>query len=157
MLCNPWSQWNMAGQFCCQWCCFGGLLQVGLKEQERGGGILVQVHESIRSHRRTDMERDAIWLVLHIEKTAILLCHIYRPPYSAKSLIRKSPVGCAWTREQKELMVMGDRNCNILVSNAATSSFTPIRRTTTFSAHLPAYQCHTTLTDSHWPLPHHSS
>ena len=88
MPCNPWSQRNMDGQFCGWWCCYGGLLQVVLKGQERGGGILVQVPESIRNHRRTDMERDAIWLVLHIEKTAILLCHIYRPPYSAKSLIK---------------------------------------------------------------------
>ena len=29
----------------------------------------------------------SVMLVLHIEKSAILLCHIYRPPYSAKSLI----------------------------------------------------------------------
>ena len=96
----------------------------------RGGGILVQVPVSIRSHRREDLERDhieAVWLELCIEKSTILLCHIYRPPNSAKCILEDlSDVLEQAASERKELMIMGDLNCNILAPNATTKHLTAI-------------------------------
>jgi hypothetical protein len=96
----------------------------------RGGGILVHVPDSIRSHRRIDLERDhieAIWLELQVEKSTILLCQIYRPPNSAKCILEDlSDVIEQASNERKELMIMGDFNCNILAPNTTTNFLTSI-------------------------------
>ena len=90
----------------------------------RGGSVLVYVPTSVRSFRRDDLERggiEAIWLELRIDKTPILLCNIYRPPAADGSILDGlSDMLKLATNERKELMLIGDFNCNILSPNSYT-------------------------------------
>lgn len=87
----------------------------------RGGGVLVYVPESCYSRRRGDLEKDdieAIWVEVHLQKSTILLCNIYRPPNSAVTVFDSfSEMLESASSEGKEVVVMGDMNCNLLVSN----------------------------------------
>ena len=108
---------------------------------------MVYVPDSIRNHRRTDLERDhieAIWLELHIEKSTILLCHICQPPNSVNNILDEQV-----TSEEKELMITRAFNCNILVKNATTNFLTGMMKagTPTFATHLPGYPDHKLISD----------
>ena len=65
---------------------------------------------------------EAVWVEIHLEKSRILLCNIYRPPNSQGSYI--DTLGDMLelaSNERKEVIVMGDLNCNILSPNSMTS------------------------------------
>ena len=89
---------------------------------ERGGGVLVYVPECCRSWRRQDLEDDeveAIWSELHLKGELILVCNVYRPPDSSSSALdRISNMLEIAAGKSKELVLMGDLNCNMLTQNA---------------------------------------
>ena len=91
------------------------------RKGRRGGGILVYVHNSCRCRRRNDLEKDdveAIWLEVHLRPHTILLCNVYRPPSSNSSTLPNNiDMVEAATSEGKEVVVLGDLNCNLLSSN----------------------------------------
>ena len=84
----------------------------------RGGGVLVYVPEVCRSRRRPDLEDDsteAVWVELRLNKDAILLCNIYRPPNSSVNVLDRFSVMLERaSTERKEIVVMGYLNCNLL-------------------------------------------
>jgi len=90
----------------------------------RGGGVLVYVPESCHCRRRRDLEdhtTEAIWIELHLNKCVVMLCNIYRPPKAAsftlESLSYMIERGSA---EGKEVVLMGDMNCNWMSPNRLT-------------------------------------
>lgn len=88
----------------------------------RGGRILVFVSSCCRSWRRRDLEMDgveAIWMEVHSKGKTMLVCNIYRPPNSSAAAMRD--IACTIEKaamERKELVVMGDLNCNMLTQNS---------------------------------------
>ena len=95
---------------------------------KRGGGILVYVHDSIRSWRRPDLENmdlEAIWIELRLDRSAYLLCNIYRPPTSNTDFMDslQDMLELA-TAESKEVVIMGDFNCNALSPSTLTNTLT---------------------------------
>ena len=91
------------------------------RKGKRGGGIMVYVHNSRRCRCRDDLENDdieAIWLELHLRSRTILLCNVYQPPSSdVSSLSSIINMVEAATSKGKEVVVMGDLNCNLLSCN----------------------------------------
>ena len=96
----------------------------------RGGGVLVYASSSCRSWRRHDLEDDtteAIWIEVRLMKNPVLLCNIYRPPNvrhpflgNLSSMLERAAI------EGKELVLMGDLNCNVLTPNSCTKELLPI-------------------------------
>lgn len=96
----------------------------------RGGGVLVLVPSSIRCRRRPDLENDcieAIWLEIHVQRSTILLCNIYRHPRADGSFLDALSVMMELaSKELKELLIMGDFNCNILSPSLTTRNLITI-------------------------------
>ena len=94
----------------------------------RGGGILVYVHNSCRCRRRNDLENDdveAILLELNLRSHTIL-CNVYRPPSSNSSTLPNIiDMVEAATSQGKEVVVLGDLNCNLLSSNQLGDELKP--------------------------------
>ena len=90
----------------------------------RGGGVLVYVPESCHCRRRRDLEdhtTEAIWIKLHLKKCVIMLCNIYRPPKAASSTLESlSYMIERGSAEGKEVVLMGDMNCNWMSPNRLT-------------------------------------
>ena len=96
----------------------------------RGGGILVYVPSSMRCRRGSDLEKDhieALWLEVHTQRSTFLLCNIYRPPSADLTFIDDldNMLELA-TNDRKEMVVMGDFNCNFLSPNPSTRKLTRI-------------------------------
>ena len=90
----------------------------------RGGGVLVYVPDSCHCQRRRDLEdytTEAIWIELHLKKCVILLCNIYRPPKADTSTLESlcDMIERA-SAEGKEVVLMGDMNCNWMSPNRLT-------------------------------------
>ena len=96
----------------------------------RGGGILVYASSSCRSWRRHNLEDDtteAIWIEVRLTKNPVLLYNIYRPPNvrhpflgNLNSMLERAAI------EGKELVLMGDLNCNVLTPNSCTNELLSI-------------------------------
>ena len=66
-----------------------------------------------------DDEVEAIWSELHLKSESILVCTVYRPPDSSSSALdRISNMLEIAAGKSKELVLMGDLNCNMLTQNA---------------------------------------
>ena len=87
----------------------------------RGGGILVYVHNSIRSRHRPDLEvKDvqAVWVELHLKSDTVLLYNLYCPPNSnLQSIHAISNMIEPAVTENKTVVLMGDLNCNLMTVN----------------------------------------
>ena len=87
----------------------------------RGGGVRIYVPDRCQSRRRLDLEEDGlemIWLELHMNRRTILLGNIYRPSHA--DVNASKDLGCNLERaaaEKKEVVLVGDLNCNILASS----------------------------------------
>jgi len=93
-----------------------GYSQYRRDRTSKGGGVLVYVPESCHSRRRIDLESDkteAVWVEVHLKKSTILLCTLYRPP-NADALVLESLSNMIEraSAESKEIVLMGDMNCN---------------------------------------------
>ena len=101
-----------------------GYSQLRRDRGNRGGGVLVYVPGGCHCQRRRDLEdhtTEAIWIELHLKKCVILLCNIYRPPKDNTSTLES--LSCMIERastEGKEVVLMGDMNCNWLSPNRLT-------------------------------------
>ena len=93
----------------------------------RGGGVLVYVAHSCRSWRRPDLEDptvEVVWVELRVESHPMLLCDVYRPPSSDGSLLTiighmlEMAIG-----ENKEVILMGDLNVNMMSTSTLLSSW----------------------------------
>ena len=79
------------------------------------------VPASLQSQRRPDLEVEGvevIWVELHVHKKSILLGSMYRPP-NADNEVLDSLAGMLDTVEckSKEVVIMGDLNCDMLGPN----------------------------------------
>ena len=98
-------------------------------KDRKSGGILVYVMNQLEATGgrtwRDDIE--AIWLEMRVEKSVILLCNMYRPPDASMSLMEGvSNMIEQALREGKEMVIMGDLNCNTLSPNSTTNHLTSI-------------------------------
>ena len=84
----------------------------------RGGGILVYTPAKLRGQRRGDLEAEdveAIWLELHLQKKTILFGTIYCPPGADQKVLDSiADMLDRVARKQKEVVLMGDFNCDML-------------------------------------------
>ena len=78
--------------------------------------------EICHSRRRTDLEDEtveALWVEVHFKKNTLLLCNIYRPLKSNVTVLDQfSDMLERASSEGKEVVVIGDMNCNLLVRNS---------------------------------------
>ena len=88
-----------------------------------GGGIGVYIKQDVPYHRRYDLEREdieCIWIeILFPKSKGIIIGNIYRPPdtskYSDSDFNDKlDEVLNAVSDEEKEIILLGDLNCNFL-------------------------------------------
>ena len=86
----------------------------------RGGGVMIYVLESYRSRRRSDLEVsdiEIVWIELHFKKNVILLGNVYHPPnFGIESFSKISNMLEIALAEKKEVVLMGDMNCNLLTT-----------------------------------------
>ena len=94
------------------------------RRNQRGGRVLVYVPESFLSWRRIDLETEgieAIWIEIRFQKREILMCTAYHPPGARQAVIERICEMCeVATQEGKEMVVLGDFNCNVLHPDSYT-------------------------------------
>ena len=80
--------------------------------------------ESFSSWRRIDLETEgieAIWIEIRFQKREVLMCTAYRPPGASRPVIERiCEMFEVATQEGKEMVVMGDFNCNVLHPDSCT-------------------------------------
>ncbi len=96
------------------------------RQKSRGGGLVVYVPNTLKATLREDLDNhqmETIWIELNLNRQTILLCNLYRPPNSGiaffdhlDSMIESS-LNC-----RKEVILMGDFNCNVMTSNSLSSN-----------------------------------
>ncbi len=96
------------------------------RKKSRGGGLVVYVPNTLKVTLREDLNNnqlETIWIELNLNRQSILLCNLYRPPNSGiaffdylDSMIESS-LNC-----KKEIIIMGDFNCNVMTSNPLSSN-----------------------------------
>ena len=96
----------------------------------RGGGVLVYVSHSCRSWRRFDLEEsnvEAVWVELRIMSQPVLLCVVYRSPSSDTGIFTyvANMLELAH-KENKEIILMGDLNVNLLGTGSLVSALSLI-------------------------------
>ncbi len=93
------------------------------KDRNRnGGGVVVYVNQNLRVTRRKDLDStslEAVWLEIREranQRALIGVC--YRPPSSDLSFMTELSDTIQRVRsEQKEVVILGDLNCNMLKVN----------------------------------------
>ena len=109
----------------------------------RGGGLLVYVPETLRSRRRYDLEPqsiEAIWVEVWARGSQTLLCNLYNPPNTNVEFLEELgymlevAVG-----EKKEIIIMGDFNCDVNSPSSMTNQLLSI---------MSEYQLTQTITES---------
>ena len=87
----------------------------------RGVDVMVYVPDRCRCRQRPDLEEEEVeivWLEPHMRKRVFLLGNIYRPPRADSVIIEA--LGSMLERvtaERKEVVLMGDLNCNLMSSS----------------------------------------
>ena len=111
----------------------------------RAGGVVVYISESLPAIRRNDLERaniEGIWTeILQPHAKGILLGTIYRPPdgsdfLDANFMEALDEVLHIASAEEKEVIIMGDLNCNFMSgakSHSETKKLKGIFRAMNFS------------------------
>ena len=92
----------------------------------RCGGVLVYVSYSCRSWRRFDLESsdvEAVWVELRVVSHPVLLCVVYRSPSSDAGVFNciANMLELA-NKENKEVILMGDLNVNLLGAGSLVSA-----------------------------------
>ena len=109
----------------------------------RGGGLLVYVPETLRSRRRYYLEPqsiEAIWVKVWARGSLTLLCNLYNPPSTNVEFLEELgymlevAVG-----EKKEIIIMGDFNCDVNSPSSMTNQLLSI---------MSEYQLTQTITES---------
>ena len=102
------------------------------KDRNRnGGGVVVYVNETLRASKRPDLdnsELEAVWV--EIRQTAskrLVVGVLYRPPSSDSGFMTDlSEVLQMLRLEQKEIIILGDLNCNMLKADGPTKQLLEI-------------------------------
>ena len=80
--------------------------------------------ESFSSWRRLDLEMEGIeviWIEIRFQKKEVLMCTAYRPPGASWVVIERiCEMFEGATQEGKEMIVMGNFNCNVLHPESCT-------------------------------------
>lgn len=64
---------------------------------------------------------EAIWIEIRFQKREVLMCTAYRPPGASWAVIERiCEMFKVATQEDKEMVVMGDFNCNMLHHDSCT-------------------------------------
>ena len=96
----------------------------------RGGGVLVYVSHSCRSWCQFDLEDsdvEAVWVELRVMSHPVLLCVVYRSPSSDTGVFAciANMLELAH-KENKEMILMGDLNVNLLGTGSLVSALSLI-------------------------------
>ena len=96
----------------------------------RGGGVLVYVSHSCRSWHHFDLEDsdvEKVWVELRIVSHPMLLCVVYRSPSSNAGVLDciANMLELAH-KENKEILLMGDLNVNLLGAGSLVSALSLI-------------------------------
>ena len=96
-----------------------------------GGGIVLFVDEELRINRRTDLESTdlkAVWLEIRERANRqALIGAIYRPPSSdSRFMVDLADTLQLIRSEQKEVVILGDLNCNMLKRDGPTKQLRDI-------------------------------
>ena len=88
------------------------------RKERRGGGCAVYIMDGIKAKRRNDIEEDGIevlWLELKLRNTNYVIGCAYRAPDYPHSTFFDylDDVMRMETRKGKEIIIMGDLNCNL--------------------------------------------
>ena len=93
-----------------------------------GGGLVLYIQEQLTCTRRFDLETDfveSIWLEIHQQHSkSILLCYAYRPPSSNADWLQyfSDSLEKAFL-DQKECIIMGDFNFDLLKVDAKSKAW----------------------------------
>ena len=102
------------------------------KDRNRnGGGVALFVDEGLRTNSRTDLEStvlEAVWLEIRERANRrALIGAIYRPPSSdSRFMVDLADTLQLIRSEQKEVVLLGHLNCNMLKTDGPTKQLRDI-------------------------------